>query len=185
MNKVLHLPLIMRAHQEEWISLDWSSFGKKVVSIKQNSSVKTTRVKTINKCSRVKVVSPHFLSSKRKPAKVVYLGKIAAGKITVSNFKKQTPSQVPFIVKFFRVFFLLSTYNINFTLNQDKGMCSLKIHHNSNECQHDILYVRNVVPINKIHAQSCNRNRVKLKKQSTRTISTLFWCLSLYKAKVF
>ena len=70
--------------------------------------MKTTRVKTINKCSRVKVVSPHFLSSKRKPAKVVYLGKIAAGKITVSNFKKQTPSQVPFIVKFFRVFFVVN-----------------------------------------------------------------------------
>ena len=43
-------------------------------------------------------------------------------------------------------------------------MCSLKIHGNSNECQHDILYVNKVKPINKIHAQSCNRNAIKLKK---------------------
>ena len=107
LNKVLHLPLIMSAHHEaaKWISLDWSSFGKRVVSIKQNSSVKTTWVKTINKCSHLKVVSPHFLSkSKRKPAKEVYLGKIAAGKITACNFNKKTPSQVPFTVTFFRIF---------------------------------------------------------------------------------
>ena len=64
-------------------------------------------------------------------------------------------------------------------------MCSLKIHDNSNECQHGIPYVNKVKPINKIHAQSCNRNAIKLKKQSTRTMSTLFWCLSLYKAKLF
>ena len=51
------------------------------------------------------MVSPHFLSkSKRKPAEEVYLGKIAAGKITVRNFNKKTPSQVPFTVKFFRIF---------------------------------------------------------------------------------
>ena len=65
-------------------------------------------------------------------------------------------------------------------------MCSLKkIHDNSNECQHDIFYVNKVKPINKIHAQSCNRNAIKLKKQSTRTMSTLLWCLSLYKATLF
>ena len=51
------------------------------------------------------MVSPHFLSkSKRKPAEEVYLGKTAAGKITVRNFNKKTPSQVPFTVKFFRIF---------------------------------------------------------------------------------
>ena len=62
-------------------------------------------MKTINKCSHLKVVSPHFLSkSKRKPAKEVYLGKIAVGKITACNFNKKTPSQVPFTVKFFRIF---------------------------------------------------------------------------------
>ena len=57
LNKVLHLPLIMSAHHEaaKWISLDWSSFGKRVVSMKQNSSVKTTWVKT-NKCSHLKEV---------------------------------------------------------------------------------------------------------------------------------
>ena len=107
LNKVLHLPLIMSAYQEaaKWILLDWSSFGKRVVSIKQNSSVKTTWVKTINKCSHLKVVSPHFLSkSKRKPAKEVYLTKIAAGKITACNFNKKTPSHVPFTVTFFRIF---------------------------------------------------------------------------------
>ena len=107
LNKVLHIPLIMSAHQEaaKWILLDWSSFGKRVVSIKQNSSVKTTWVKTINKCSHLKVVSPHFLSkSKRKPAKEVYLSKIAASKITACNFNKKTPSQVPFTVTFFRIF---------------------------------------------------------------------------------
>ena len=48
-----------------------------------------------------------------------------------------------------------------------------------------IPYVSKVKPINKIHAQSCNRNAITLKKQSTRTMSTLFWCLSLYKAKLF
>ena len=54
-------------------------------------------VKTINKCSHLKVASPHFLSkSKRKPAKQVYLGKIAAGKLTTCNFNKKTSSQVPF-----------------------------------------------------------------------------------------
>ena len=108
LNKVLHLPLIMSAHQKaaKRISLDWSSFGKRVVSIKQNSSVKTTWVKTINKCSHLKVVSPHFLSkSKRKLAKDVYLGKIAAGKITACNFNKKTPSQVPFTVTLFSYFF--------------------------------------------------------------------------------
>ena len=51
------------------------------------------------------MVSPHFMSkSKRKPAKEVYFGKIAAGKITACNFNKKTPSQVPFTVKFFRIF---------------------------------------------------------------------------------
>ena len=67
--------------------------------MKQNSSVKT------NKCSHLKEVSRHFLSkSKREPAKEVYLGKIAAGKITACNFNKKTPSQVPFTVTFFRIF---------------------------------------------------------------------------------
>ena len=51
------------------------------------------------------MVGPHFLSkSKRKPAKEVYLGKIAAGKITACDFNKKTPSQVPLTVKFFRIF---------------------------------------------------------------------------------
>ena len=62
-------------------------------------------MKTIKKCSHLKGVSPHLLSkSKRKPAKEVDLGKIAGGKITVCNFNKKTPSQVPFTVKFFRIF---------------------------------------------------------------------------------
>ena len=83
----------------------WWSFGKRVVSIKQNPSVKTTWIKTINKCSHLKVVSPHLLSkSKRKPAKEVYLSKIAAGKVTAWNFNKKIPSQVPFTVTFFRIF---------------------------------------------------------------------------------
>ena len=42
--------------------------------------------------------------SKRKPAKEVYLGKIAAGKITACDFNKKIPSQVPLTVKFFRIF---------------------------------------------------------------------------------
>ena len=107
LNKVLHLPLIMSAHQKaaKQISLNWSSFGKRVVSIKQNSSVKITWMKTINKCSHLKVVSSHLLSkSKRKPAREVYLSKIAAGKVTVWNFDKKIPSQVPFTVTFFRIF---------------------------------------------------------------------------------
>ena len=82
---------------------------------------------------------------------------------------------------------------MNITLNQDKGTFSLKTHDNSNECQHDIFYVSKVKPINKIHAASCNRNAIKLKEQSTRTMSTLvniigwvlsLWCLSFYKAKL-
>ena len=120
-----------------------------------------------------------FSKSKRKSAKEVYLGKIA----------KKTLSQVPFTVKFFRIFQHTEVVVVNvkhkFDLESSKGICLLKIHHNSNECQHDILYVSKVKPINKIHAQSCNRNAIKLKKQSTRTMSTLFWCLSLYKAKLF
>ena len=97
----------MSAHQRaaKRISLDWSSFGKRVVSIKQNSSVKITWMKTINKCSHLKVVSSHLLSkSKGKPAKKVYLSKVAAGKVTAWNFNKKIPSQVPFTVKFFRTF---------------------------------------------------------------------------------
>ena len=51
------------------------------------------------------MVSPHFLSkSKRKPAKEVYVSKIAAGKITGCNFNNKAPSQVPFTVKFFSIF---------------------------------------------------------------------------------
>ena len=51
------------------------------------------------------MVSPHFLSkSKRKPAKEVYLSKIAAGKITACNFNKKAPSLAPFTVTFFRIF---------------------------------------------------------------------------------
>ena len=100
----------------------------------------------------------HFLlKSKRKPAKEVYLCKIAAGKITACNFNKKTPSQVAFTVMFFRIFQHTEVVVVNV---KDKGMCSLKIHDNSNECQHDILYVR--------------KNAIKLKKQTTRTMSTLF-----------
>ena len=58
--------------------------------------MKTTCVKTTNKCSHLKVVS--------HTAKEVYLSKIAAGKITACNFNKKTPSQVPFTVTFFRIF---------------------------------------------------------------------------------
>ena len=130
-------------------------------------------MKTINKYSHLKVVSPHFFCQKvkKKPAKEVYLGKIAAGKITARNFNKKTPSQVPFTVKFFRIFQHTEVvvvnvkpkkFYINFTLNQDKGICSLKIYGNSNECQHDILYVSKAKPINKIHAQNCDRNAIKL-----------------------
>ena len=75
------------------ISLDWSSFGKRVVSIKQNSSVKKTWMKTINKRNHLKVVSSHLLSkTKRKPAKEVYLSKIAVGKVTAWNFNKKIPA---------------------------------------------------------------------------------------------
>ena len=62
-------------------------------------------MKAINKYSHLKVVSPQFFCQNvKKPAKEVYLGKIAAGKITARNFNKKTPSQVPFTVKFFRIF---------------------------------------------------------------------------------
>ena len=58
-------------------------------------------MKAINKYSHLKVVSPHFFCQKVKED---YLGKIAAGKITARNYNKKTPSQVPFTVKFFRIF---------------------------------------------------------------------------------
>ena len=78
------------------------------------------------------MVSPHFLSkSKRKPAKEIYLGKI-----TACSFNKKAPSQVPFTVKFFRIFQHTEVVAVNvkhkFHL---ESMCSLKkIHDNSNEC---------------------------------------------------
>ena len=73
--------------------------------IKFRQKVKTTWVKTINKCSHLKVVGPHFLSkSKWKPAKEIYLSKIAAGKNTACNFNKKATAQVPFTVTFFRIF---------------------------------------------------------------------------------
>ena len=37
--------------------------------------------------------------AKKKPAKEVYLGKIAIGKIIACSFNKKTPSQVSFTVK--------------------------------------------------------------------------------------
>ena len=78
---------------------------KRVVSIKPNSSVKTTWMKTINKWSHLRVVSSHLLSkSKRKPAKEVYLNKIASGKVTAWNFNKKIPSLVSFTFTFFRIF---------------------------------------------------------------------------------
>ena len=64
-------------------------------------------MKTINKYSHLKVVSPHFLSkSKKIPSKEVYLRKIAAGKTTACNFNKKTPDSFAgtFTVKFFRIF---------------------------------------------------------------------------------
>ena len=108
-NEMLFEQSVTSFTNNEWvptrISLDWSSFGKRVVSIKKNPSVKTTWIKTINKCSHLKVVSPHLLSkSKRKPAKEVYLSKTAAGKVTAWNFNKKIPSQVPFTITFFRIF---------------------------------------------------------------------------------
>ena len=138
LNKALHVPLIMSAHQRatKRTSLDWSSFGKRVVSIKQNPLVKATWVKTINKCSHLKVVSPHLLSkSKRKPAKEVYLSNIAADKVTAWNFNKKIPSQVSFTVTFFRFFqhTEVVVVNVKYKFHLE-SMCSLKIHDNSNEC---------------------------------------------------
>ena len=58
-------------------------------------------------------------------------------------------------------------------MNQDKGMCLLKIHDNvlpsriSNECEHDSLYVSKVKSVNKKHAQSCKSNTSKVKVQSS------------------
>ena len=97
--------------------------------------------------------------------KTLILGKTAVSKITACNFSKETPSQVSFTGKLtkrsfsFVVFpsarkLLLSTQNINFTWNQVKGMCSLKIHDSvllswvvSNECEHDSLYVSKIKDI--------------------------------------
>ena len=58
-------------------------------------------------------------------------------------------------------------------MNQDKGMCLLKMHDNvrlswvSNEYKHDSLYVSKVAPVNTIHAQSCKRNASKVKVHSS------------------
>ena len=64
---VLYLPLIMSAHQEaaKWISLDWSSLGKRVIkwgSSNKTFSLKTNWVKAINKSSHLKVIGQNFLS---------------------------------------------------------------------------------------------------------------------------
>ena len=75
-------------------------------------------------------------------------------------------------------------------------MCSLEILDNvllslvSDECEYDRLYVSKVKSVNKIHSQSCKRNaskgsKFKLKQKSTRTMSTLFWCLTSYKVTPF
>ena len=64
-------------------------------------------------------------------------------------------------------------------------MCSLKIHDKSNECQHDILYVSKVEPTNKIHAQGCNRNAIKLKKQTTRKMSKVALVFIFLSSKTF
>ena len=56
-------------------------------------------------------------------------------------------------------------------------MCSLKIHDNvelsrvANECEQDSLYISKVKPVNKIHAQSCQRNTSKVKVQSSNLIN--------------
>ena len=58
MSKVLHFPLIMI----RWI--DQASVNKQlneVVSIKQTFTVKTTRVKAVNKSNHLKVIGRHFL----------------------------------------------------------------------------------------------------------------------------
>ena len=64
-------------------------------------------------------------------------------------------------------------------------MCSLKIHDNSNECQHDILYVSKVKPINKIHAQSCNGNTIKLKKTKHQNDVNVVLVFIFIKSKTF
>ena len=58
-------------------------------------------------------------------------------------------------------------------MNQDKGMCSIKVHDNVllsrvyNECEHGSLYVSKVKSVNKIHAQSFKRNASNVKVQSS------------------
>ena len=43
----------------------------------------------------------------------------------------------------------------------------------SNECKHDSLYISKVKPVNKIHAQSCQRNTSKVKFQSSNIINNV------------
>ena len=106
--------------------------------MKQTFSLKTTWVKAINKSIHLKVIDRHFLLKIKKTCKRGSSRKIAVGRKTSSNFSKKTPSPVTFtkkvakkIVKFCRVCKLteavIVNVKINFTLNQDKGMRSLKI----------------------------------------------------------
>ena len=139
--------------------------------------MKTTWVKAINKSSHLKVVGLHFLSKikKKNLQKKFILVKLQLVKLQPATL------DIPFIIKLRQKIFkfigisqrteaVIVNVTLSFTLNQDKGMCSLKIYDNillswvSNKCQHDILYVSKIKPANKIHAQSCNRNSIKLKK---------------------
>ena len=136
--------------------------------------MKTTWVRAINKSSHLKVVGLLFLSKIKKKKKFI-LVKLQLVKLQPATL------EIPFIIKLRQKIFkfirisqrteaVIVNVTLRFTLSQEKGMCSLKIHDNvllswvSNECQHDILYVSKIKPVNKIHAQSCNRNSIKFKK---------------------
>ena len=68
---ILDLPLIMSVYQEtaKWISLDWWTLGKRVMTwsnFNETFSLKRTRVKAINKSSHLSKIK------KKNPAKEVH-----------------------------------------------------------------------------------------------------------------
>ena len=117
------------------------------------------------------MVDTFFLSKifkKINLQKKFIFGKIAVGKEQPATLIKKIPSHVPFTARL--------------TQKIVKFCRSLKIHDNvllsrvSNEWEHDSLFSSKVKPVNKIHAQGCQkilaRQKLNFKQQSTRTTST-------------
>ena len=129
-------------------------------------------MKAIKKSSHLKVIDRQFLLKLKKILQKKFIfGNIAVGKKQPATLEKNTFANTfhwkltQKIVKLCRI--SQRTEAVNFILNQDTSMFSLKINDNvllcraSNECEHDSHDISKVQPVNKKHAQSCKRNASK------------------------